>query len=544
MKIILSIGALLVCTFLLRAQSPSTQKVLYVSFHTPIPFVEDVTNHASSSSEAFKAIALRYNLTLKRPHNFSEAALNRLSEKSRLVSGADNAVAALRSLFRIDGVAQSDLENLAAELRLLESVRYCSLMSAEPIRPPFDIPPTTNDFFPLQNYIGANPGVNMQYAWDQGLFGQGINVRDIEYGVNVNHEDLNEQNTFVAPGMTINSGATEDYTEHGTAAIGVLYAEQSGYGATGMIHQANEVILFPEYTEENGYDRVAAIFEAIANSNLGDVIMYEMQAYGATGSGSDFVPAEYDEPVWDLTKAATDAGIVIVAAAGNGNQNLDDPIYADYLLRGHSGAIIVGAGSSNTSHNRLSFSSYGSRVDVQGWGQNVFSPGYGDAFTIGGDFDQQYTYFSGTSSATPIVTACAVNLQSHYHTLTGGYLHGNQIRDILFNTGIPQGGGTAGNIGPLPNMEDALIYLTASASVEDATLSDIAVYPNPATSELNIRQKSDDPIAVQLMDASGRIVASELLVNGTLNVANCDRGIYFLTLEINGEQSIRKIVLR
>ena len=40
---------------------------------------------------------------------------------------------------------------------------------------------------------------------------------------------------------------------------------------------------------------------------------------------------------------------------------------------GIGAAIIVGAGSSDTFHRKLPFSSYGSRVDVQAWGKAVVS---------------------------------------------------------------------------------------------------------------------------------------------------------------------------
>ena len=62
--------------------------------------------------------------------------------------------------------------------------------------------------------------------------------------------------------------------------------------------------------------------------------------------------------------------------------------------------------------SRLSFSTYGSRVDVQGWGHNVTTTGYGGLFTGGGDPNQYYTAtFNGTSSASPIVAGAAAALQ-------------------------------------------------------------------------------------------------------------------------------------
>ena len=68
-----------------------------------------------------------------------------------------------------------------------------------------------------------------------------------------------------------------------------------------------------------------------------------MQTVGPGGSSG---PAEIHPMVWLVTRLGTDAGVVIVAAAGNGEQDLDSADYDEYRGRGDSGAIIVGAGTS------------------------------------------------------------------------------------------------------------------------------------------------------------------------------------------------------
>src|SRR5690554_7387640 len=88
------------------------------------------------------------------------------------------------------------------------------------------------------------------------------------------------------------------------------------------------------------------ICSAINQSVAGDVILYEMQTGGvnATQTVPNYVPAEYVNSIWDATKAATTAGIHIVAAAGNGDQNLDYSSYTSYINRGDSGALIIEIG--------------------------------------------------------------------------------------------------------------------------------------------------------------------------------------------------------
>ena len=75
----------------------------------------------------------------------------------------------------------------------------------------------------------------------------------------------------------------------------------------------------------------------------------------------------------------------MIEAAGNGNVNLDQAACSgvfDRTVR-DSGAIIVGAGqppSSGVDRQREGFSTFGSRVDLQGWGSGVVTTGYGDLY--------------------------------------------------------------------------------------------------------------------------------------------------------------------
>ena len=154
-----------------------------------------------------------------------------------------------------------------------------------------------------------------------------------------------------------------------------------------------------------------------------------------------------------LFKLATAKGIIVVAAAGNGNSNFDNAVYqgAFDLANRDSGCILVGAGGppGNTHLQRLSFSNYGSRVDAMGYGYNVVTTGYGDLFN--GGQNRMYTaQFSGTSSATPIVAGSIASL-SGMARAQSKVLSPLQIRDALRNTGTKQQGNTTERIGNLPD---------------------------------------------------------------------------------------------
>ncbi|MAE69046.1 MAG: hypothetical protein CME06_01100 [Gemmatimonadetes bacterium] len=117
-----------------------------------------------------------------------------------------------------------------------------------------------------------------------------------------------------------------------------------------------------------------------------------------------------------------------------------------------SGAILVGAGTPSN-HAPEYFTNYGSRIDCQGYGSGVYSTGYGDLWEP--EIDQAYTSsFSGTSSASPIVTGAAaatflLNLET-----SGRFLTPFEVRDLLSTHGTPQGPPLSKPIGVLPDLAE------------------------------------------------------------------------------------------
>ncbi|GJM21785.1 MAG: hypothetical protein DHS20C15_17000 [Planctomycetota bacterium] len=443
------------------------------------------------NTDALDALAAppRFELQLK----FSDAALARLTSAGRLESRAglpigaaqgllDEQGVSLRPLVQLSetrllalqsraatrsGVAQPDLAGLFAvnesELSLerlaqlgqalqeLDLVEFAQFELLAP-PPPGDIAPATPDLSGNQNYFAPSSGMDVDYARSVGALGAGVRIADCEYGWNPDHEDLNDININLEPGQTIHPSVySNGWDSHGTAVIGETSAVVNGYGVSGIAPDA-DVATYTEWSVQQGLRRVTAITNAIADSAPGDVVLLEMQTGGA---GGGLGPAELNGAVFTVVKTGTDAGVVVVGAAGNGSQDLDAPAYAGYLAQGDSGAIIVGAGSAGGSHSTLSFSTFGSRVNVQGWGTSVFTLGYGGFAQYGGDKNQRYTStFNGTSSASPFVAAACAIVQSEAKAMFGVPLVPQQLRALLVDTGTAQGGG--GHIGPLPDLKAAL----------------------------------------------------------------------------------------
>lgn len=333
--------------------------------------------------------------------------------------------------------------NIAQALQSISFIESVDIESLDqPPPPPADISPTTPNLESLQGYLGNNPGFGVNHLKQLGADGSGIRYSDCEYGFNANHEDLVDANLVNSSRADFNDSVFElGYDEHGTAAIGITMAQNNGYGVTGIAPKC-EGHFYSEWTTL-GYNRAHSVSDAVLNSRAGDVILLEMQISGGNGL-SAFGPAELNSTIWNLCKSATDAGIIVVAAAGNGNQNLDDPFYQSYLDRGDSGAIIVGAGSTNNTHSKLSFSTHGARVDIQAWGLSVMTTGYGFFAKYGDDENQSYTSgFNGTSSASACVAGAVVLMQSYAKNTLDTLFTPQEMRTLLKTYSHEQGGSDA-----------------------------------------------------------------------------------------------------
>lgn len=523
-----------------RLMPGSDSHRLYVAFKTNIS-QQETGQGIAAAVPGFEKLASEYGIVPQKGIAIPEGKLQELEAAAIRNTGSGKSVAKLRNIYdlSVNNPTNERLMQLALALEKMDEVEYCSLMTNTPIQPPFDIAPVTPLFESQQTYMSAM-AVNMEYAWNMGLNGQGMILKDIEYGFNVLHEELNDVNVYVAPGMTISNQVSSDFAEHGTAVFGVMYANKGDYGISGMAFGADELLLFPEY-QQSGYNRANAVTQAIANSSEGNIIVYEMQTFGPS---DQYCPAEYENVIWDLTKAATDAGIVIVAAAGNGNQNLDSIPYQDYMQRGDSGAIIVGAGTNDSTRQRLSFSTYGSKVNLQGWGQGVFTSGYGDLLQVGGDFNQSYTNFSGTSSATPIVASCVAVLQSYYHALTGEYLTGVQMRDLLVETGKQQSNIWQGYIGPLPDMEAAITEVANMLGTPSVDKASFTVYPNPVLDKLTLTTEGFSGTAVaEVYNSIGQLVAKQAVSGGAMvDFSGFSKGIYIVKVVDGDKTAVKRVV--
>ncbi len=331
----------------------------------------------------------------------------------------------------------------------------------------------SRNFEPAQGYLHSPPnGIGAAEIWSlKGAKGQGITICDIEGAWNRAHEDLPTGIQLIGGTMLTDLG----WRNHGTAVLGEMVSQPTDTGTVGISHMAKAVV---QSAFINGvFNLAGALTNATDNLKAGDVILIELQA---PGPNNKYVAMQYWDDIFSAIRVATDKGIVVVEAAANGDENFDLAVFQNTGLQKDSGAIIVGAGVPPTNHldfagwgaslpgyaslgvprSRIFFSNYGKIVNVQGWGWHVTTLGYGDAQ---GDASENRWYtlrFSGTSSASPIITGSAACLQGRAKAENGKPLPPAKIRDILIKTGTPQQAGPGvpltQRIGPLPNLPLAM----------------------------------------------------------------------------------------
>ncbi|WP_219851799.1 S8 family peptidase [Methylibium rhizosphaerae] len=396
------------------------------------------------------------------------------------------------SLFYYADAPDADLERLAEQLAALPTMagayvaprpELAAALPQEVLGPlelnamqPSPVPalPATPDFVLRQGYLdGAPGGIDARYAWTvPGGGGAGVRVIDCEGAWRFTHEDL----TTNQGGIIRTPTSDLSWRNHGTAVAGEIGGDRNTFGITGIAPDAN--IRGCSIFDTGGLP--AAIVAATDQLSPGDVILLEVQ-YGHPARGYTAVewwPAEYA-----AIRYAVNRGVIVVEAAGNGNNNLDDPAYNTPLAGfptdwrnafnrsvRDSGAVLVGAGAPppgthgrniwGPDRSRLDFSNYGSSIDVQGWGREVTTTGYGD-LQGGASEDGWYTdQFSGTSSASPIVVGALACVQGVLRSAGRIPLSPARARELLRSSGSPQqdapGRPRTERIGNRPNLRQLI----------------------------------------------------------------------------------------
>lgn len=179
--------------------------------------------------------------------------------------------------------------------------------------------------------------------------------------------------------------------DHGTHVAGIIGATgNNGKGVSGVAWDVSLMGLRVLDDEGSGTD--ADIVESVqyAIDNNADIINLSLGGYGESTM------------LENALQKAADAGIIIVAAAGNDATNIH---YNPFFPACYDG-IVLAVSSTDTTGKPSSFSNFGDGkncvVDIAAPGELIYSTLYANDAEYG--FTEEYGFLTGTSMAAPIVS--------------------------------------------------------------------------------------------------------------------------------------------
>jgi subtilisin family serine protease len=247
----------------------------------------------------------------------------------------------------------------------------------------------------------SSSSINLIQAWKNYKKKKEIVVAVIDTGIDPDHPFL-KKNIHVLKGKSSQLNYGLDFSKGKISANKPMDNHGHGTHVAGIIKSVFptvKILTLKYYNRNaNGQDNLNSTIEALDYAvNMGvDIINY-------SGGGP-----EPDRRELEILKRAEAKGILVVAAAGNEESNIDnkDNAYypASYGLRN-----IITVTAHDQSKRVLSSSNYGMKtVDIS-------APGYRIKSALP---NRRSGYLTGTSQATAFVSGVAALIKSHYPTIT------------------------------------------------------------------------------------------------------------------------------
>jgi len=364
----------------------------------------------------------------------------------------------------------------------------------------------------------ADADIDAPEAWEISTGDRDIIVGVIDSGVDHSHPDLaanmwtnpgeipndgidNDNNGYIDDMHGINaindSGDPMDDNGHGTHVAGTIGATgNNSLGVVGVNHEVS--IIGCKFLSAGGSgstsDAIQCIDYFVGLANAGVNVKLTNNSWGGGG---------FSQALSDAIQASEDAGMLFVAASGNGGYDNDaSPSYPSSYE--HDSIIAV----ANTNHNDgMSGTSQWGLTSV-----DLGAPGSAILSTIpGGGYDS----YSGTSMASPHVAGAAALVMSVNASLTP-----QEVKDILLNSGDDNAALAGKTVsGKRLNANQALIdadptpgfKMSVSPSTQEIIAGDTATY------NFNMSSIAEwtGTIALTLTDTLGGAVLSQTSVSET-----------------------------
>lgn len=354
--------------------------------------------------------------------------------------------------------------------------------------------------------------MNVASTWES-YRGESVKVAVIDTGCAYQHEDFSGTN-FSTYSKNMVSGSTgieaaNDTNGHGSSSASTIAAAINAVGGAGIAPNVELIVL--KCVDSNNTFSNTSISNALQYciDNDVDVINMSIQGYSTTFSASwteDFGEVSVSTTSTGIMSstylkskldACYEAGITVVAAAGNYNTNRESyPAANDHVI------AVASTGLLETNKlNKAGFSNYGDWVDI-------CAPGYITTPTI--TYQNSYSINYGTSFSSPLVAGAIALYKSKYPTATP-----DQIEEALKHTATPinwNGGAGAINVGAFLAAEPDQEYVESVSLAESTkTLTAGNTYqlqPTvlPSGADQNVTYESSDN-TVATVNSNGLVTA-------------------------------------
>ncbi len=248
--------------------------------------------------------------------------------------------------------------------------------------------------------------IGCEIAHNNGIGGTGVKVAVIDTGIDYTHEDLNDNYKGGYDFVFNDPNPFDNYNSHGTHVAGIIAAERNGIGVVGVAPNAS--LYAVRVLDSAGFGNVGWVIAGIewAVENDMDVVVMS------------FGTSEDSQSLRKACRNASDAGVLLVAAAGN-----TDDGNVTYPARYDS---VIAVTATYLNNSRASFSPIGPEVELAVPGVNIMSTVRGDG----------YGNLSGTSQAAPHVAGtAALIISSNLPDVNGdGIVNNEDVRLQLQST--------------------------------------------------------------------------------------------------------------
>lgn len=342
------------------------------------------------------------------------------------------------SLFELDDI--TEINDALDEFRNTPGVIYAEEDSLVNAFAPND--PRFPELWALENtgQTGGTPDadINARAMWQLEDGSTNVVVAVLDSGVEYTHPDLSAnmwRNGLEIAGNSIdddgngyvddiyginaitNSGNPRDDNAHGTHVAGTIAAD--GNNGRGVVGVAPDVkIIACKFLRADGSGTISDAIQCL--QYLGALKTRTNNPVNLVATNNSWGSNSSSNALRDGILAHQNLGILFVAAAGNASQNNDafGSYPANYEL-----ANVISVAATDHSDNLASFSNYGLRS------VHTAAPGVKILSTV---LNGGYSFFSGTSMATPHVTGLVAIAKSRFPSYDF-----KKIKNLVISSGTP-----------------------------------------------------------------------------------------------------------